>query len=106
MHQHLSKLRTAIQLRMEVMEQSLLETDWTWTRPEGGLNFWVELPEGMDTGRLLHRCMEQSVAFVPGTVFDSSDHSASRKLRLSFSYAHEQQIREGMSRLITLAKEI
>ncbi|WP_315370965.1 PLP-dependent aminotransferase family protein [Paenibacillus xylanexedens] len=106
MHQHLSKLRTAIQLRMEVMEQSLLETDWTWTRPEGGLNFWVELPEGVDTGRLLHRCMEQSVAFVPGTVFDSSDHSASRKLRLSFSYAHEQQIREGMNRLITLAKEM
>lgn len=106
MHQHLSKLRTAIQLRMEVMEQCLLETDWTWTRPEGGLNFWVELPEGVDTGRLLHRCMEQSVAFVPGTVFDSSDHSASRKLRLSFSYAHEQQIREGMSRLITLAKQM
>lgn len=106
MHQHLSKLRTAIQLRMEVMEQSLLETDWTWTLPEGGLNFWVELPEGVDTGKLLHRCMEQSVAFVPGTVFDSSDNSASRKLRLSFSYAHEQQIREGMNRLITLAKEM
>ncbi len=103
MHQHLSKLRTAIQLRMEVMEQCLKETDWTWTRPEGGLNIWAELPEGIDTGRLLHRSMERSVAFVPGTVFDPSHSSGSCKLRLSFSYAREQQIREGMHRLITLA---
>lgn len=105
MHQHLSKLRTAIQMRMEVMEQCLLETDWVWTKPEGGLNIWAELPEGIDTGRLLHRCMEHSVAFVPGTVFDPSDASASRKLRLSFSYAHEQHIREGMGRLIELARK-
>jgi DNA-binding transcriptional MocR family regulator len=48
--------------------------------------------------------MEHSVAFVPGTVFDPSDADASRKLRLSFSYAHEQQIREGMSRLIALTE--
>jgi DNA-binding transcriptional MocR family regulator len=106
MHQHLSKLRTAIQLRMEVMEKCLQETDWNWTRPEGGLNIWAELPEGIDTGRLLHQCMEHSVAFVPGTVFDPSDASASRKLRLSFSYTHEQQIREGMNRLIELVKRM
>ena len=103
MHQHLSKLRTALQLRMEVMEQCLLQTDWTWTRPEGGLNIWAELPEGIDTGRLLHQSMEHSIAFVPGTVFDPSHASGSRKLRLSFSYVREQQIREGMERLITLA---
>ncbi|WJH30806.1 PLP-dependent aminotransferase family protein [Paenibacillus sp. CC-CFT742] len=106
MHQHLSKLRTAIQLRMEVMEKCLQETDWNWTRPEGGLNIWAELPEGIDTGRLLHQCMEHSVAFVPGTVFDPSEASASRKLRLSFSYTHEQQIREGMNRLIELVKRM
>nr|WP_169338244.1 PLP-dependent aminotransferase family protein [Paenibacillus sanguinis] len=102
MHQHLSKLRTALQLRMGIMEQCLQKTNWTWTQPEGGLNIWVELPEGIDTGRLLHRCIEHSVAFAPGTVFDPSAAS-SRKLRLSFSYAHEQQIREGMNRLMNLS---
>ncbi|MDR6724165.1 MULTISPECIES: aminotransferase-like domain-containing protein [Paenibacillus] len=106
MYQHISKLCTAIQLRMEVMEKCLKETDWRWTTPQGGLNIWVELPEGMDTGKLLHRCMEHSVAFVPGTVFDPSDPGASRKLRLSYSYAHEQQIYEGMSRLIELAHKM
>ncbi|GIP26726.1 GntR family transcriptional regulator [Paenibacillus sp. J23TS9] len=41
MQQHLHKLRTALQIRRDIMEQELLHTGWNWTTPNGGLNLWV-----------------------------------------------------------------
>ena len=40
-----------------------------WTRPQGGLFLWVELPDWMDTAELLKEAVKEKVAFVPGTPF-------------------------------------
>src|SRR5271157_3712236 len=37
-----------------------------WTRPQGGMNVWVRLPEPLDAGELLPRAQKEGVAYLPG----------------------------------------
>jgi 2-aminoadipate transaminase len=49
--------------------------------------------------------LEQNVAFVPGDSFYANDsHEGSRHMRLNFSNAAPEQIREGIRRLATAVK--
>lgn len=41
-------------------------------RPRGGFVLWVELPEGVDTGRLWKKAIADNIAFVPGDLFSPS----------------------------------
>lgn len=70
----------------------------TWTHPAGGMFLWVTLPLGLDAGELLQEALEQRVAFVPGTPFHPNGGGANT-LRLNFSNAAPEQIREGIARL-------
>ncbi|PZD96360.1 PLP-dependent aminotransferase family protein [Paenibacillus sambharensis] len=99
LQQHFDKLRIALQIRKEVMEEELSRTDWQWVSPGGGLNLWVQLPAGQDVSRLLAAALERSVAFVPGSYFDP-DNRASTHIRLSYSYLNESRLREGIRRLV------
>jgi len=69
-----------------------------FTRPEGGLFLWVELPAGIDARVLLARCMEAGVAFVPGEGFYPNGGHANT-LRLNFSNMSEERIEEGIRRM-------
>ena len=69
-----------------------------FTRPEGGLFIWVELPEKMDAAALLPKAIEKKVAYVPGTHF-CVDGGHANTLRLNFSNSTEEQIRNGMQAL-------
>ena len=66
-----------------------------WTRPEGGMNIWVRLPEPLDAGELLVRAQKEGVAYLPGRYFAVSrlDPGA---LRLSFAGLAPDQIRAGL----------
>jgi 2-aminoadipate transaminase len=66
-----------------------------FTRPEGGLNVWVELPAPLDAHELLMRAQEQGVNFLPGTYF-SEGHAHSRFLRLSFGGLTPKDIERGI----------
>ena len=70
----------------------------TWTRPEGGLFVWAQLPGGLDTGALLPAAMEERVAFVPGAPFFAAAPDRST-LRLNFSNRPPELIAEGIARL-------
>jgi 2-aminoadipate transaminase len=54
-----------------------------WTVPEGGMFFWVELPESLDAAALLPRAVDAGVAYVAGAPFYCSAPRANT-LRLSF----------------------
>jgi 2-aminoadipate transaminase len=66
--------------------------------PTGGLFLWVRVPEGIDTGELLAKAINARVAYVPGRAF-YADGSGRNELRLCFSFAPEDRIREGVRRL-------
>lgn len=67
-----------------------------YTRPEGGLFIWVELPEHLNALDMLNACVERGVAYVPGTHFfaDGGHHNT---LRLNFSNSTVEQIHKGMT---------
>ena len=75
----------------------------SFTRPQGGLFIWAELPEGMDTVKLLSAAVEKKVAYVPGTYF-CVDGGHMNTLRLNFSNSTPEQIETGMSVLNNLIR--
>jgi len=74
-----------------------------WTRPEGGMNVWVRLPEPLDAGELLARAQRAGVAYLPGKFFAVGRFDATA-LRLSFAGLAPEEIRRGLEILGTLAK--
>ncbi|WP_050184251.1 PLP-dependent aminotransferase family protein [Domibacillus robiginosus] len=105
MQQHFSKLRIALQIRKEIMEEELSETGWQWESPKGGLNLWVKLNDDVSGSDLLKKAIEQSVSFVPGVYFDpyGQDHS---RVRLTYSYMNEVKIKEGIRKLVHISQSL
>ena len=76
----------------------------SFTRPEGGLFLWVDLPEGVDARAILDKAIQRKVAFVPGTHFYAlGGHD--NTLRLNFSASALPQIEQGMGILRDLISE-
>jgi hypothetical protein len=69
-----------------------------WTRPQGGMFIWVNLPEGIDGAELLQEAISAGVAFVPGGAFFASDKQPNT-LRLNFTLCKPEVIRDGIARL-------
>ncbi len=76
----------------------------TWTQPNGGFFLWVTLPEGMDATQILPESRAHGVEFLPGTgcYFNGEGQ---RNIRLSYSFADEEQIRRGIRILGGLLRE-
>lgn len=75
-----------------------------FTRPQGGLFCWVQLPPNIAAVPLLQRCLEQNVAFVPGDAFFPSQ-AVSNTLRLNYSNMPEDRIAEGLHRMAKVLEE-
>ena len=66
--------------------------------PEGGMFLWLTLPKHYDTTLLLQRALDIKVAFVPGESFFANG-GGQNCMRLNFSNASLERIREGIARL-------
>jgi DNA-binding transcriptional MocR family regulator len=66
-----------------------------FTRPQGGMNLWLRLPDPLDAGELLSRAQREGVAYLPGKYFAVS-HFASGGMRLSFAGLEPAKIEEGV----------
>ncbi len=100
-------IRAVYQERLEVMMAAMEEhfpDGVKWTKPEGGMFLWVTLPDGMDAEELLPKAVERKVAFVPGRPFHP-DGSGKNTMRVNFSNATTEMIREGIARLGVLFSE-
>ncbi len=86
------------QLDAMLAELALFPAGTRYTKPEGGLFVWVELPEGLNAKTLLDKAVDQHVAYVPGTHF-YADGGHDNTLRLNFSNATVAQIHQGMDAL-------
>jgi len=108
--EHVKLIRRVYRERRDVMLEALAEhfpPQVSWTRPKGGLFLWVELAEGMDAQRLFETALKENVAFVPGDSFyapNGHQEAGRRHLRLNFSAATPEQIREGIRRLSVAVK--
>ncbi len=69
-----------------------------FTRPQGGMNLWVRLPEPLDAVDLVLRAEREGVTYMPGRYFEVSHHEPGG-LRLSFAGLPPETIRAGVSLL-------
>ena len=101
---HLATIRKAYGERFDVLDRTLREAmpaEYSWTRPDGGMFLWLTGPEHLDSLELLTRAVQHNVAFVPGRDFFPA-HGGANFMRLNFSNATPERIREGISRLAPL----
>ena len=77
----------------------------TWTNPDGGLFLFLRLPEQFDTRDLFDLAIKENVAFVIGEAFHS-DGSGKNTMRLNFSFASDEKIREGVRRLAAAIRRL
>jgi 2-aminoadipate transaminase len=100
--EHVKLIRNVYRERRDVMLKALddfFPKEVTWTRPHGGLFLWVTMPEDTNCQELLKAAIHENVAFVPGDCFYPSDGDGLNNMRLNFSNATPEQIREGIRRL-------
>ena len=70
----------------------------TWTRPVGGMFFWLELTQGVDAMEVLPKAVQAGVAFVPGAPFYAQEPRPDT-LRLSFVTVPPEKIEAGVATL-------
>jgi 2-aminoadipate transaminase len=95
---NIAKLNAVYQRRCETLLEALEEhmpAGVTWTRPQGGFFVWVTLPEHIDALKLVQQTRAKGVDFLHGAAC-TPDGSLKNGLRLSFSYAPEAQLPEGI----------
>ncbi|RZA31268.1 MAG: PLP-dependent aminotransferase family protein, partial [Lysobacteraceae bacterium] len=83
---HIPTIRTLYAHQCQLMLAALdkyFPGEARWNQPEGGMFIWVDLPEGVDSSKLLAKAIEQNVAFVPGAPFYATEPRPNT-LRLSF----------------------
>lgn len=106
---HIARIRSVYGARCRAMLAALADhfpPGTRWTRPEGGLFVWVELPESVRGEDLLQDALAMGVAFVPGAPFFAGavQHNF---IRLNFSNRPPDVIEEGIKRIaIALKKRV
>ncbi len=107
--EHVKLIRKCYSERKDAMLRALTDyfpEEVTWTHPHGGLFLWVTLPTGINARKLLDEALRHDVAFVPGDPFFAEGDKGSH-MRLNFSNATPEMIREGARRLsIAVAHEL
>jgi DNA-binding transcriptional MocR family regulator len=102
----LAGLRQRYTAKRDAMQRAL-ETHFAeladWTRPDGGLFFWLRLREPIDTRPLLPRALARGVAFMPGEPFFPAEEPTTGHVRLNFSHATPEQMDAGLA---ILAEEV
>ncbi len=68
----------------------------SWTRPEGGMNVWVRLPEPLDAAELLPRAQRKASPICRGGISRYRVRETGA-LRLSFAGLTPEQIRKGLA---------
>jgi 2-aminoadipate transaminase len=74
-----------------------------FTRPQGGMNVWVMLPEPLDAAEMAARAASAGVSFLPGRYFAVS-RLQNRGFRLSFAGLEPGDIRTGIETLGRILK--
>jgi 2-aminoadipate transaminase len=106
--EHVKVIRATYKQRRDVMLEMMEEMfppEVSWTHPHGGMFLWGILPEGMDAANALKIAIERKVAFVPGASFHANGGGANT-MRINFSYSRPDTIREGITRMGSVLKEL
>ncbi len=103
---HLARMRKVYASRLGALDEALrkqMPEGVRWTRPEGGMCLWLELPPGFDASELLIHVKERGVLFAPGRYFYVQTPQPNT-LRLGFAGLDEKKIARGVQTLAELLR--
>ena len=99
----LMHLRNTYRKKRDAMNDALKNTFGQladWETPAGGLFFWLQLRNAIDTRPLLKIALENGVAFMPGEAFyPASGEPKLGTIRLNFSHANSVDMKIGLEKL-------
>ncbi|MBB6215656.1 DNA-binding transcriptional MocR family regulator [Anaerosolibacter carboniphilus] len=99
---HIQFMQRIYEERFEIMVRCLNEyiipLGVCCSMPQGGLNFWLCLPEGFSSNELYRKCEENNLLILPGSIF-SSNQKESPCFRLSIAAVYPDQIKLGIKKL-------
>ncbi len=96
--EHISKIIYTYRLRRDLAIETMdkaFPRGIRFTRPQGGLFSWVELPENINARDVLAKSLKRNVAFVPGGAFFPNG-GRENTFRINFSNMPESRIIEGL----------
>jgi 2-aminoadipate transaminase len=105
---HIDKIKEAYGNQCRTMLRSMQDcfpAGVTYTRPEGGMFLWAELPQNVASLDLFDLAVKDNVIFVPGDPFYVNRKRVST-LRLNFSCVDEETIGVGIKRLSNAIHEL
>ena len=103
---HVAELRDIYRRRRDLTLKALeryMPDGVDWSQPTGGFFIWVKLPDGIDTSPMLAQAREMGIEYLPGAAC-FFDHTGANQMRLSFSFARDEVIEEGIKRLADLVR--
>lgn len=105
---HINDIKNLYQSQAQTMLDAMAEyfpDTVSYTKPDGGMFIWATLPEGVSALELFPKALEKKVAFVPGDPFYINQKNVNT-MRLNYTNADSDTIREGIRRLGELLKEL
>jgi len=100
---HLENLRRINKMKRDLMAAQLHRCkteDMKIYVPGGGYFIWLELPKNIVMSELLKQLGDVGVVIMPGDVFFPKFNVENNYVRLNFSYPKEQDIKNGVEKLI------
>ena len=97
---HQAKMIAAGKERLRAVEQAARKhlSACKFTLPNGGMNLWLDLPDGLDASALRGLAQQAGVDYLPGRYFSVS-RPLDSGLRLSFAGLEPNEIRRGIELL-------
>lgn len=102
---HLRRLRAALATQREQTAEAIARYFPPGTRmnvPPGGLQLWVELPEGLSGNRLCDAALAEQILIAPGSLFSNSGRF-DRFTRLNCGWPYTEEIDAALRRLGEIA---
>ncbi len=107
LERHVPSIRERYAVHRDAMAEALtrhLPSGCRWRAPEGGMFFWVTLPQGIDAAQMLDAAIDRGVAFIPGGPFFAGGGHANT-MRLSFVTVPPAEIDRGVGILASVLAE-
>lgn len=105
---HLEKIRKKYKKKRDLMISELSKCSMEGMKifvPNGGYFIWVRLPDNIRMNELTKQLGEQGVVIMQGELFFPKYSIEDNYIRLNYSYPKEQDITEGIAKLITCIKK-
>ncbi len=103
---HLALLRATYHDKMEFFAQILGELlpDFLFSKPKGGMFIYGKF-ENIDTSKLVQKCLEKEVLFVPGVEF-YTHKNINNEIRFNFTNASKEEIKKGLTTIKDVITQI